>query len=457
MFISLFVSLTLLPALVVLTARRGKNSKLAPSGTGAGLSLKAPPPRLICALAMAVILVVVWFLPPTFDGNPVNLRDPDADSVRALNDLASDSEAPIFSLAAIVPGPTAARDLAAALADLETVAQVQTVASFVPSNQAAKLDEIDFLNFDFGPMLARVESQAAAPVGVRAAVERLVLALENYSARSATQGALLNGARDWLASISDLSAAAADEASVLLDRQIRGDLVEELQRLEAGLGAEAFDRDDLPPELRDRWINAEGDELVEIIPRENLNDRAAAARFLAEVRTLVPNATGLPVVYEEAAVTVTRAFSFALLYAFLAVSLMLLLFLRSVRDALLVMLPILFAALVTAGISAMMGLELNFANIIALPLLIGIGVDSGIHVVHRMRTEPPRDGNPLHTSTSRAVLASALTTVASFGNLAFASHVGMSSMGQLLSLGMLMSLVSVLILLPALMRLGNSR
>jgi predicted RND superfamily exporter protein len=152
-----------------------------------------------------------------------------------------------------------------------------------------------------------------------------------------------------------------------------------------------------------------------------------------------------------------RAFAQALLYAFVAVALMLLLFLRSAYDTLLVMLPIVFAAVVTAGFSTMIGMELNFANIIALPLLIGIGVDSGIHVVHRMRTEPPPDANPLHTSTSRAVFASALTTVASFGNLAFASHVGMASMGQLLSLGMLMSLVSVLILLPALMRLGNVR
>jgi hopanoid biosynthesis associated RND transporter like protein HpnN len=456
MIISLLVSLTLLPALVMLTTPRSFAAKLANVSSGYGLQLRLPPPRMTCAVAAVVVFAVVWFLPPTFDGNPINLRDPEAESVRALNDLATDSEAPIFSLAAIVPDAAAASDLADSLAGIETVAQVQTVANFVPSDQADKLDEIDFLRFEFGPMLARVEPRSAEPGRLFSAVERLVAALDAYSARTATESGLLDAARDWLTRMRARPAAARDEAAVVLDREIRGDLVEELQRLEAGLGAEAFDRDDLPPELRDRWINAAGDELVEIVPRENLNDREAAARFLADVQSLVPNATGLPVVYEEAAATVTRAFSFALMYAFVAVSLMLLLFLRSIRDAVLVMLPILFAALVTASVSSMIGLELNFANIIALPLLIGIGVDSGIHVVHRMRTEPPRDGNPLHTSTSRAVLASALTTVASFGNLAFASHVGMSSMGQLLSLGMLMSLVSVLVLLPALMRLGKA-
>jgi hypothetical protein len=96
---------------------------------------------------------------------------------------------------------------------------------------------------------------------------------------------------------------------------------------------------------------------------------------------------------------------------------------------------------------------LNFANIIALPLLVGVGVDSGIHMVHRMRTEPPRDGQPLHTSTSRAVLASGLTTIASFGNLAFSAHLGMASMGQLLTIGMGVTLLATLVLLPALMRL----
>ncbi|MNC87039.1 MMPL family protein [compost metagenome] len=134
---------------------------------------------------------------------------------------------------------------------------------------------------------------------------------------------------------------------------------------------------------------------------------------------------------------------------------MLLLVMRSVRDTLLVLAPVAFAAIVTGGICVLTGLPLNFANIIALPLLIGVTVDSGIHIVYRMRTEPPQGGNPLRTSTSRAVVASALTTVASFGNLAFASHNGMASMGQLLTIGMLMSLVGALVILPALMRLGR--
>lgn len=139
--------------------------------------------------------------------------------------------------------------------------------------------------------------------------------------------------------------------------------------------------------------------------------------------------------------------------ALIMVSVILWIFLRSVAESLLVIVPVVLAAAVTAALTVLLGLQFNFANIIALPLLLGVGVDSGIHMVHRMRTEPPVDGRILNTSTSRAVLASGLTTIVSFGNLAFSTHLGMASMGQLLTLGMLVTLVATLILLPALFML----
>ena len=135
------------------------------------------------------------------------------------------------------------------------------------------------------------------------------------------------------------------------------------------------------------------------------------------------------------------------------VSVLLVVLLRRLSDVLLVIAPILFAAGATAGLTVWLGIPFNFANIIALPLLVGVGVDNGVHMVHRMRTEPPKDGEPFSTSTSRAVLAAGLTTIASFGNLAFSAHVGMASMGKLLSLGMAMTLAATLILLPALLKL----
>jgi predicted RND superfamily exporter protein len=232
-------------------------------------------------------------------------------------------------------------------------------------------------------------------------------------------------------------------------------LPQELARLAAALRAQAFARADLPAPLAARWLASNGRELVEITPVEDVSDNAAARRFIGAVHGIVPTATGLPVVYQEASATVVAAFERALLYAFIMVSLIIWLVLRDVKDTLLVLVPIALASIVTAALTVAVGMPFNYANIIALPLLVGIGVDNGIHVVHRMRID---DAERLFdTSTMRAVLASGLTTVASFGNLAFSSHVGTSSMGVLLALGLAASMTATLIVLPAWLRLFPPR
>src|SRR5690606_8569153 len=175
-----------------------------------------------------------------------------------------------------------------------------------------------------------------------------------------------------------------------LDRAIAATLPAELARLDRALTAEPFGFDDLPAPLAERWFAEDGRQLVEIAPTENVNDNAAATRFVAAVREVAPRATGLPVVYQEASATVVRSFRFALALALGLVTMLLLVFLRSIRDTVLVIVPILIACVVTAGATVVLGLPFNFANIITLPLLVGIGVDNGIHVVHRVRSDPAK-------------------------------------------------------------------
>ena len=226
---------------------------------------------------------------------------------------------------------------------------------------------------------------------------------------------------------------------------------DELQRLQTGLQARPFGRDALPQVLADRWLASGGRELVEITPAEDVSNNSVARRFVDAVRAVVPHAPGLPVVYQQASATVVQAFERALLYAFLMVTAIIFLVLRDAKDTLLVIVPILLASAVTAGLTVLIDMPFNYANIIALPLLVGIGVDNGIHVVHRMRTEGA--AQLFDTSTMRAVLASGLTTVASFGNLAFSSHVGTASMGILLALGLATSMSATLVVLPAWLKL----
>ena len=178
-------------------------------------------------------------------------------------------------------------------------------------------------------------------------------------------------------------------------------------------------------------------------------------RFVAAVRKVAPDAIGFPVIYLEAGDAVVKSFQQALVLAIIAVTILLLVLLRPKSDTLFVLLPLLLAGGLTGAASVVLGVPFNFANVIALPLLLGIGVDSGIHMVHRMRAAPPASGLILETSTARAVLYSSLTTMCSFGNLAVSPHRGMASMGALLTVGIAFTLLCTLVVLPALMVNGK--
>ena len=152
------------------------------------------------------------------------------------------------------------------------------------------------------------------------------------------------------------------------------------------------------------------------------------------------------------------AFGQAFLYAFIAITLVLYLLLARKKDVFLVLIPLLAAAVITGGASVLAGMPLNFANVIALPLLLGIGVDSGIHIIHRYRTDLPDGKSILATSSARAVLVSSLTTMGGVGNLALSPHAGTASMGLLLTLGIGVTLVCMLLVLPALLTvIGRGR
>ena len=405
-------------------------------------------PRLVLAGTAVVALAAFIALPRvTFDSNPIHLRDPETESVKTLLELSADGEAPLMNLAAMAPDHATALKWAAALRELPVVRSVVTLESLVPRDQDQKAAVIEDMGLIMGPGFADVDRKPADPQALEGALERLA----DSSTESTTAGSLHAAVTAFLARLQ--MAAPADRTRALrgLDEALTGDLPDELRRLAAALKAKPFGRDALPEVLADRWLASRGRELIEIVPAEDVSDNAAARRFVDGVRAVVPHATGLPVVYQEASTTVVQAFERALLYAFVMVTAIIFLVLRDVKDTLLVILPILLSSAVTAGFTVLIDLPFNYANIIALPLLVGIGVDNGIHVVHRMRTE---DATQLFdTSTMRAVLASGLTTVASFGNLAFSSHVGTASMGILLALGLAASMSATLIVLPAWLKL----
>jgi preprotein translocase subunit SecF len=321
----------------------------------------------------------------------------------------------------------------------------------VPKDQDEKIAALDDLKLVMGPSFAQLNRVPADPERLAASLA----ALEQASAKGPEASALHAAVEKLRATLAREQPADATRVLFALDTALTEDLPPQLARFASGLDARTFGRDALPPELASRYVGSNGQELVEITPAEDVSDNAAARRFIAAVRGVVPKVTGPPVVYQEASSTVVHAFELALVYAFSIVSAIIFLVLRRWREMLLVILPIALSKLVTAGAAVAIGMPFNYANIIALPLLVGFGVDSGIHVVHRMRTETAEQ--LFDTSAMRAVLASGLTIVATFGILAFSSHVGTASMGVMLAIGLCVSVAFTLIVLPAWLKVRAER
>ncbi|MGH8586989.1 MAG: MMPL family transporter [Gammaproteobacteria bacterium] len=228
-------------------------------------------------------------------------------------------------------------------------------------------------------------------------------------------------------------------------------LPEQMRLLNVALTAQEVTLGTLPKSLVERWRTPDGRYKVEVFPKEDLNDNTALRRFVTEVRSVAPNVTEAPVLNLESGKAVVHSLQLAFLYALGSSAILVGLLLKSALDVVLVLTPLLLGGLFSVSILALTGLAFNFANIITLPLLLGIGVDNGIHMVHRVRSAPPSEGTLLQTSTARAVLLAALTTIFSMGTLVLSPHRGTAGMGQLLTIGLGAALICTLVILPALL------
>ncbi len=461
MFISLIVTLTLLPALLSvwpfhLTRRPARDLP-----KGAPLFLIHLPLRhptsirwfaVVTALAAAILLPWV-----NFDYDPLNLRDQKSESVRTFKDLMTDSKTPPRSITVIADDDTGDL-LAKDLKQLEQVDRVISVDSFIPEEQDEKLAEIENLQIILGPGLETSIQQN------KPAFDEQWQELTQFE--SALKAMLQSGHQpEWLEQAESVSRALEQLMEFLsvqpemtrqqylddLEKGLMETFPESLNVLKTSLAAAPVGMDELPAGIRDRWISKNGLYRIEVYPEEDISDGAALRRFVEEVQSVADNATGPPVVALESGKAVVGAFQEAFIGAWLVISIVLISLLRKLSDATYVIIPLLWAGLITGASTVLLDIPFNFANIIALPLLLGIGVDNGIHVVHRMRSNKQTYAELLESSTARGIFYSAITTIVSFLSLSFSAHPGTASMGLILTVGVMLTLVGTLIVLPAML------
>ncbi|MCI0591230.1 MAG: MMPL family transporter [Gammaproteobacteria bacterium] len=461
-FINFGLCLSLLPALlglVRLAPTPHKESHRISRAQARLLSFPMRHARVVVSVTLVLGLCSLFLLLyVAFDPDTLNLKDPSTESVITFRELLKDKNSSPWRSTLLAKSRDEANRLKDQLDALPVVDKVVTLDSFIPADQDEKLLLVEDMGLIIGPTL-QSSNDAAQPSAAEQeeALRKFQHTLQDLiqahpdSSNDLHAQALNNILQDFLERLDTL--AADDRAQLLAELQesLIGTLPGRLQALKEALRAKHVTVADLPHEFVKRWVTPNGRYLIEVFPNENLEDNSALRRFVTALQGISPEFSGPPIINIEAGDAVVSAFQQAFLYALFAIGLLLVLLLDRKIDALFVLLPLLLGGVLTAAASVVLNIPFNFANIIALPLLLGIGVDSGIHMVHQYRTAPPKDGVLLATTSGRAVFFSALTTVVGFANLAFTPHQGMASMGKLLALGITLTLVCTLVVLPALL------
>jgi hopanoid biosynthesis associated RND transporter like protein HpnN len=449
MIIAIALNFLLLPAVLALLRPRGEPEPI-------GFRRAAPLDRFLLERRPWVIGAAAFLaagclaLMPRvgFDFDPLNLKNPNSESVATARELMADPMTSPYTAEILAPSPSEAEAVAERLSKLPEVAQAVTAASFIPGDQDKKLAIIDDLALLLGPTLVPPATLPPPSDGDSAAA--MAACRDKLRSLAAAGGADSPAAR--LARALDEAVARGPAILPALREVLLTGLEERIAALGELLQAKKVTLASLPPELRDSWITPDGRSRIEVFPEGNARDPDVLDRFVAAVRTIAPDATGTPVTIQEAGHLISSAFVEAGILALAGITLLLFLVLRRPHDVVLVIAPLLLAAMLTLAVTVVTGMKLNYANIIALPLLLGIGVAFDIYFVMNWRAGVTHH---LQSSTARAVVFSALTTMSAFGSLALSSDPGTAQMGELLAISLASTLFCTLFILPAL--LGPAR
>jgi hopanoid biosynthesis associated RND transporter like protein HpnN len=447
MLVAFTTSITVLPAMLSLLNPPGEKEPV-------GYAFLAPVDHFLekyrIAIVVGTLAIVIAGLPllyfMKFDFNPMNLRNPKAESIATFLDLRKDPNTGANAIDVMTNSEADAKKIEEKLTKLPEVLRVMSLDSFVPEDQAPKLKLIEKAAKVLGPALS--PDSIDAPPSDQENVDSLKSsadALRRTAGDGKGPGAVASRRlADALAKL-----AASDEATRNKAQAIFVDPLKiVLDQLRKSLEAQPVSLNTLPQDLVGSWKAKDGLMRVEALPRGDPNDNDNLRKFANAVLTAEPTAIGGPVSILKSGDTVVSAFIHAGIYALVVIGLLLWITLRRITDVLMTLVPLLVAGAVTLEICVLIRLPLNFANIVALPLLLGVGVAFKIYYVTAWRSGRT---NLLQTSLTRAIFFSAMTTATAFGSLWLSSHPGTSSMGKLLALSLLTTLAAVLLFQPALM------
>jgi hopanoid biosynthesis associated RND transporter like protein HpnN len=380
----------------------------------------------------------------TFDSNPLHTKNPNTEAMRTLLDLIDNPLTNPYTIDIVESDVDKAAALAEQLKRLPTVSEVRDIDSFVPKDQAKKLAVIADARAILTPTLSAAPPVAPITADQVRMAARVALGQIDPALPKLPKDHPLAAVDADLRKLSD----APDAVTMTANEALTRFLPMQLDHLRASMTAGKVTRADIPPDIARDWVLPDGRARLQVLPKHDLRDAGGLEEFTKEVTQLAPNAGGPAVTIVATSRTIVDAFRTAAVSALLAILVILSLILRRPLDVILVAAPLLLSALLTLYVAVLLGLALNFANIIALPLLLGVGVSFNVYFIMNWRAGRTR---PLGSATARAVLFSALTTGTAFGSLALSAHPGTASMGELLLISLGCTLAASLIFVPSLL------
>lgn len=472
--LALWASLSILPALLLWRDRNGaKGLKVGwESERGAFWDRKLTfHPYLTLALAGGISLVAWKQLGNvSFDHNLLHLQNPKMESVRLTRELLETGQGSLIYGVVMAARVEEADDLAEKLRELPTVSKVRTLGDLVPRDQKKRMEEVRRIARISGEIT--LGSGEEVPVDVPKARKDLEFLLESSQegAKQAKQYLGLSGrARQAVTTFEKLipplerAVAALDkldleEAKKRLDRhqvKLVGSISQNLGWLKTQKGDRPLTVEDLPPQLRQRYLSAGGKVLLEVVPAVDVWERKPNEEFVSQIQKIAPEATGTPVMNLEYIDLLMKSYIQATFYAGGVILIIIFLLFRNLKDVFLTLLPLGLGVLWLFGALGLFKIKLDPANVVTLPMILGIGVAYGVYVMDRYR----EDGSIriFASSTGKAVVLSALTTLFGFGSMLFGQYRGLVSLGLVMSLGVIFTLISALVVLPQILAIQDKR
>jgi uncharacterized protein len=394
-----------------------------------------------------------------FDYNLLNMQARGTEAVQYEMKIIENAKRASWNAALIADNIQDAKEKYRILKAMPSVGKVESLLNAIPENQETRIRNVKALAPLIDPFEVEPEDEPFSLRAIQATIKKIRFKLRKKE-KEDEQDDVYEASRQVRLLDAALKKTDPEIAATRLkafSRTLFVDYRKKIADLKRSAHPTPVKVEELPQDLKDRFVSTDGKYLLLAYPSINIWEREEMEKFLYEMRRIDPNVTGNAVHMFESTRLMIDGYVRAGLYALAAITLYLILTLRNIKTTLLVLIPTLAGAILTLGLMRLTGIQFNLANLVILPLILGIGVVDGVHILHRSREAPECGKNVISKSTGQAVILTSLTTMIGFGSLMVADHQGVYSVGLVLTLGVGSCMITSITLLPALMKLCWAR